>query len=491
MDTRNTDIDRTHIIALQQVNGQFLNKELPISRPEHFIAELNAMIDNPYRTVWDMQSLFTTRFPKTDGRMDYIHPYPYDAAYVRGIGYPKLMGYDELRNSWEKAANTARDSYVGSCNQRTFVPENSVMMQEQKKAADITNNHQKRNFFNEAMRWIDACSYQETARQLNHDSSVKMYSKENIGWNSFTHHISSDIKISLKTNFGYGRSAYFMLAVQYKGLDILPYSYIVKYYNAGMADIIRCTRFYTPRRESWSASFDFLCEFINNSVADPKGFVESYIMHEVVEMMEGLESIAVNPRSVIDNIGSRSAGPCIINLRPMSGKDKLRLQTYPEETVILFKVEKITGALDFLSSLTAIAKEVKTVQPYIDRLLEINMSLYPEVQQAIAKISKKVEEQLPVKAELEAQISSLSKELAPFEEEIAHLRANATQGKHFSMSNYEFTHKEYVRLKDEKRNLGSELSKVYRLISDLKSFLNILNSSASKIEEVKRQGAAA
>lgn len=52
MDTRNTDIDRTHIIALQQVNGQFLNKELPISRPEHFIAELNAMIDNPNRTVW-------------------------------------------------------------------------------------------------------------------------------------------------------------------------------------------------------------------------------------------------------------------------------------------------------------------------------------------------------------------------------------------------------------------------------------------------------
>ena len=62
MDTRNIDIDidRTHIIALQQVNGQFLNKELPISRPEHFIAELNAMINNPNRTVWGGSRVFTS-----------------------------------------------------------------------------------------------------------------------------------------------------------------------------------------------------------------------------------------------------------------------------------------------------------------------------------------------------------------------------------------------------------------------------------------------
>ena len=490
MDTRNIDIDRTHIIALQQVNGQFLNKELPISRPEHFIAELNAMIDNPNRTVYDMQSQFVTRFPKTQTGMDYIHPYSYDAAYVNGVGYPKLTRYCELRDSWKKAANDVANSYIGSCKLRNVVPDNTLLMQAQKKAVDETKNRQKRDFLSKAIHWIDAYCYNETARELNNNGSVKMYSKENIGWNSFIYQINDDIKIALKTNFGYGKAAYFMLAVKYKGLDILPYSYIVKYYKAGIADIIRCTRSYKPCRDSWSASFDFLCDFINKSIADPQRFVESEIMREVVEMMQGLESIARNPQSFIDSIKALEADSCIINIRPMFDEEKTRMRTYPEETAILFKVEKITGALDFLSSLTAIAKEVKTVQPYIDRLLEINMSLYPEVQQAIAKISKKVEEQLPVKAELEAQISSLSKELAPFEEEIAHLRANATQGKHFSMSNYEFTHKEYVRLKDEKRNLGSKLSKVYRLISDLKSFLNILNSSASKIEEMKRQEAA-
>lgn len=489
MDTR--DIDRTHIIALQQVNGQFLNKVLPISRPEHFIAELNAMIDNPNRTVWDMQSLFATRFPKTALYMDYIHPYTYDSSYVNSIRYPDMKGYDELRDSWKTVADAARKSYVESCKQRGYVPNTSTMMQEGKRAADTLISRQKHDFINRAMRWIDASCYYASAGQLNRNGSVKMYSKENIGWSGFTHQISTDIKIGLKTNFGYGKAAYFMLAVQYKGLDILPFSYIVKYYKAGMTDIVRCTHSYRPCRESWSASFDFICDFINNSIADPQGFVKTYIMREVVEMMNGLEQIAANPKSFIDSIQSRTAGPCIINVRPMLGNEKIRMQSYPEEALILFKVEKITGALDFLNSLTAIAKEVKTVQPYIDRLLEINMSLYPEVQQAIAKINKKVDEQLPVKAELEAQISSLSKELAPFEEEISRLRANATKENPFSIREYESTHTGYVTLRDQKRNLGAELSKVYRLISDLKSFLNILNSSASKIEGLKRLKEAA
>ena len=72
MEERN--IDRTHIIALKEENGLLRNVELPISRPEQFIAELKAMIENPNRTVWDMQSLFTTRFRKTDSYLDYISP---------------------------------------------------------------------------------------------------------------------------------------------------------------------------------------------------------------------------------------------------------------------------------------------------------------------------------------------------------------------------------------------------------------------------------
>lgn len=45
------DIDRTHIIALQEVDGMLWNMELPITRPEQFIVELRAMNENPTPVV--------------------------------------------------------------------------------------------------------------------------------------------------------------------------------------------------------------------------------------------------------------------------------------------------------------------------------------------------------------------------------------------------------------------------------------------------------
>lgn len=485
------DIDRTHIIALREVNGLFQNVELPITRPEQFIAELKAMIDNPNRTVWDMQSYFTSRFQKISGYLDYIYPYSYNSSYVGGIQYPNLSGYDELRKSWADAGTNARESYFASCKSNGIIPDNNSANQAEIKAINDLKRRQKTNFISNAIRWINASCYAEAASELNRDNSVKMYSKENIGWSSFTHQINDDIKISLKTNFGFGNAAYFLMAVQYKGLDILPYSYIVKYYKAGMADIIRCTRSYSPSRESWSASFDFLSDFVNNSIADPEGFVESYIIREVEEMMRGLEAIAINPKDFIDRIGSRKADPCVINVRPMFNDDRVRMQTYPDETPILFKVEKITGALDFLNSLSAIAKEVKTVQPHIDRLLEINLSLYPEIQVAISKINKKISEQDRVKTNLETKIACLTEQLIPFEDEITQLRSASTEENPFNLSNYELSHPEYQNLKGEKSDMQSQLYKVNRLIGDFNSFLGILNRSVSKLEELKQSKQAA
>ena len=489
MDERN--IDRTHIIALKEENGMLRNKELPITRPEQFIAELKAMIDNSNRSVWDMQSLFMTRFPKTNGYLDYIQPYSYQSSYISGIGYPKLYEYSELRNLWEEVGKSARNSYINSCNQAGRNPEASTAAQKESDAIASLKKRQKISFFSAAMRWIDARCYYDTSSQLNRDNTVKMFSKENIGWSHFTHSVNEDIKVSLRTNFGFGSAAHFILAVQYKGLDILPYSYIVKYYKAGMADIVRCTRSYSPCRESWSASFDFLSDFVNKSIADPQNFVESYIMQEVVEMMQGLESIAINPKGFMERIGNKKADPCVINVRPMFGDDKIRMQSYPDETPILFKVEKITGALDFLNSLRSIAKEVKTVQPHIDRLLEINLMLYPEVQDAIAKVNKKVEEHTVIKSKIDKHIATLSDKLIPFEEEVSRLRAESTKEFPFNMSNYELTHPEYQTLKAEKSDLQSQLYKVNRLISDFNSFLGILNHSLTKIEEVKQLNRAA
>lgn len=489
MDERN--IDKTHIIALQDVNGLLRNMELPIPRPEQFIAELQAMIDNPNRSVWDMQSLFTNLFQKSNAYLDYIHPHSYNSSYVGGIRYPKMFGYDELRKSWNEVGCSSKEAYLTSCKAKGYISGTAIANEEEKKAIKNLKKYQKLNFFREAMRWIDASCYNEAVSKLNREGSVKMYSKENIGWSNFTHQINDDIKIAVKTNFGFGRASYFLMAVQYKGIDILPYSYIVKYYKANMADIVRCTRSFSPRRESWSASFDFISDFVNDSIMNPEEFVKSHIISEVTEMMQGLEAIAINPKSYIERIGNKKADPCIINVRPMFRDDQIRMQSYPDETPILFKVEKIVGALDFLTSLTAIAKEVNSIQPHIDRLLELNLSLYPEVQEAVTKINGKVEGLTSINSKLETQIAVLSKKLTPFEEEISRLRHEATSEHPFSIGDYEVTHAEYVKIKKQKNDLQSNLYETNRHINDFNSFLNILNRSLLKLDEIIKPKKAA
>lgn len=238
------DIDRTHIVALQEVNGMLQNVTLPISRPEQFIDELKAMIENPNRTVWDMQSHFQKRFPKTLDYHNYLYPYSYSSSYVGGIEYPNIIGYNDLMKSWNEAAQTAQEEYENECS-RYGRPISDLEIKEHRESAiEDLKYRQKASFNKDANRWIDACCYNNTATNAYHDKTIKMFSKENIGWSSFTHKVNQDIVVELLTNFGYGSAAYFLLAVKYKGLAILPYSYIVKYYKANMTDIVRCTRNY-------------------------------------------------------------------------------------------------------------------------------------------------------------------------------------------------------------------------------------------------------
>lgn len=314
------DINRTHVVALKTEHGLLRSIEIPIERPEQFIAELSAMIDNSNRSVWDMQSFFTTRYPKTDDRMDYIHPNLYQSTFVDCARYPELYDYSELRSSWEKSGKSARESYNNECAQKGTAPDATIAAQKESEAIESLKKRQKSCFYGKAIRWINASCYNDTASQLNRDDSIKMFSKENIGWNHFCHQVTDDVKVTLKTNFGYGSAAHFLLAVQYKGVDILPYSYIVNYYTANMAEIVRCTRNYRLCRESWHASFDFISNFVNNSVSDPQNFVESYIMREVIEMMQGLEEIVSNPNGFMERIGNNKPESCIIYVHPMSYK---------------------------------------------------------------------------------------------------------------------------------------------------------------------------
>lgn len=478
--------NKTHVVVLKEVNGYLQNTEVPINSPIHIVEELKAMRENPNRTVWDMQGCLQEALPKTVVFHDYLFPLLYVDSYVGGIAYPGKYTYNDLKKSWDQAAKNAEDTYRDDCKRYTTSIDPTRVKQVREDAIRELRGHQKELFLQEAIRWIDACGYAKTASSLKQDASVKMYSKENVGWNLFSYTINKDVKVELRTNFGYGSASYFLLEMQYKGLKILPYSFIVKYYRARIVDILRCTRSYYPTRESWYAAFDFISEFVNNSLSDPEMFAKNYIMSEVKEMMAGLQAIVNNPRAYMDQIGGIKSEPWIINVFQMNEKDHKKMETYSEEMPVLFKVEKIMSALKFLDSLDKISKEVSDIKPYINKIYELNFGLYPEITSSISKINLKVEDLESKKVILDQKISTLNEKMAPFEKEIDEERAKQKWPNFYNISQYESSHPEYKILKSERNNLQAEEHTISVRIGDFKSFIKFLDEAIIRLDEIKK-----
>ena len=134
-----------------------------------------------------------------------------------------------------------------------------------------------------------------------------MYSSDNIGWTTFHYQIDKDIQVEVRTNFGYGCSAYFYLAVKYKDFMLIPYSDLVHYYYADMKDFVSYTRSYACQRESWRYALDFVADFVNRSRTSPIDFVKEFIQSEVREMMEGLRATIKHPEEILNKVKDKHA----------------------------------------------------------------------------------------------------------------------------------------------------------------------------------------
>ena len=160
----------------------------------------------------------------------------------------------------------------------------------------------KKRYFNKASIYIKCQRLSETVKKIKEHKEIKLYSRDVVGRSVYTHKINDDFIVELRTNFGYGSAAYFNLTVKYKDIVILPYSYLVHYYYANMKSLMACTRAYRPLRDSWEASIDFIADFVNQSISDPRKFVGEYVIKEVEEMMKGLRTIIDNPAEVQSRI---------------------------------------------------------------------------------------------------------------------------------------------------------------------------------------------
>jgi hypothetical protein len=247
----------------------------------------------------------------------------------------------------------------------------------------IPLNEVKNGYLKDGKRLINALigrtipyCLSEMYRECRKDPSIVAYSTRFVGWSKMDFELSNDLSIAYYTNFGYGYANYFTANLKYKDIDILPYSMWVTYYNANISQILRYTRTYYIDNSEWEKALKFGCEISNSLLDNPSDFANKWLVGEVKKMVEGL-------RSIFNNHGATIA----VN---MSNGSARTLTT--KEEIVLFKGEKMSGALSFLSKIKEIEKLNVSMDYYIESILNMNREMVPELQDVINEYNIKISE---------------------------------------------------------------------------------------------------
>ena len=259
-------VNETQILVLKEQDGYLQVSSMPIEDSSFIINEINAAVENPNKTLLDVQSVFLNNFQSIKDYYPYLYPYSYSSSYISGATKPKKYTYDEYKAELDKAVKEKIVNKGADAVTQIIANENKCL---------------KQNYASLCIRYIKQQLLYKAFQNAVNNSSVKMYSCESIGWSSFEYIITDDLKACVYTNLGFGYASYFTLSVSYKGIVIAPFSHIAKYYYANMTDIIRCTRDYYVEKENWHTMFEFVKEFANHSLSDPKSFIKNYIINEI------------------------------------------------------------------------------------------------------------------------------------------------------------------------------------------------------------------
>jgi len=499
-------VNRHYVGVIKEVGDYLQYEEVDIPQEDMLINDIEAIKGNTNRTLMDVQTHFTEFYPEEefkDQYFNYLYPESYDSTYVKGATYPNILTYTDYkkmindREEWYRS-----EKYLEKC---PIKDELNQLKKEEEKYHKRVESHireKMRDYVKELregfkyQHFIFAKNYTRTLQVVLEDTDVRMYSTDQIGWKTFEYKVNDDITIFINSNFGYGRSSYFFCNLKYKDMNILPYTWVVKYYYVKMIDFIRYTRRFSVKRDSWNEVFDFTVETANLAKHEPEIFIKEWIVNEVEEMMKGIRNYLSRPQKELEtflNIDENRKNVDIDAyynvIRNCTNDDIEEYKTLPNEKVMAFKAEKITGCLLLLDNLRKLSEIAKVITPYIAEIEQMNLDILPEIESYIQKITldlQRLNEKLNV---VLRRLDSLEQELESHKQVIIQMQINMFGintkgiGSYYKKSEekYIISHPEYTMLMNKIHMITEEEFNINLEISRRDSFLNILKASKNRI----------
>lgn len=234
---------------------------------------------------------------------------------------------------------------------------------------------------NWAKKYLDAYYIEQAYNKCIKDNQIKAYSHRKIGWKLHKFVLDDLFSIAINTNFGYGYANYFLLTLKFRDVDIIPYSHLVIYRIANVMQIIRNTRDYHIRDESWKECFDFVSDACNDFYDKGQdGFIRKYMVDELEKMTNELSHFLTTHT---------------FELRPFYDRNKSWNEQKSEKVTLsgyslpIFRGEKISGAVQFIDSINKLSEIIPT-QKYLDRITNCCKRVIPEIKSALRKLKLEV-----------------------------------------------------------------------------------------------------
>lgn len=327
------------------------------------------------------------------------------------------------------------------------------------------------------------------------DQMIKAYSHRRVGWTSFDFKLNDILSVSVDTNFSFGYSSYFTITLVYKSIKIIPYSRLVLYHFANTMQLIRHTREYSVSDRSWLLSLDFVRDACNELMeGGDKSFIAEYITKECEVLCKLLPNYLVTSEF---NLSENRDGTFFYKLD--NKLQHVKLEGYP---LIAFRVEKVSGAIDFTESIKELNAIIPT-QKYIDCIFECCLNIKPTIDDTLFEIEEKIpfveielNEQVKLCDDVSYRIKSLNDQLEKLNRIKEDIREKIYQefkdseGVSSKYSNlivillnkkFEEQHPEYAELKSKSEALRLEnkeqcdkRDKTSRKLVELRNYINSL-----------------
>ena len=406
-------------IPVVHLNGSNLEyTEIIIEKKyEYLISLIKKALKNNNLLLIEIQNTFSYIFTGEPKGYSYCFPHDYSEAFIDSADYPKIYSQEE----YDSEINKVREDYINNEKEKVNKEKEEGKIDDHlyqeaiervKEAAEEKVNNRiaelKNSFLKKSIRYIQAYEFYTALKKIKADESNVMYSTEIIGWTKFNYSINKNVVVNFKSNFCYGRSAYFHITLIYKGIEILSYPKLVQYYHANMLDFIDCTESFKPERHNWKPALSFVVDQSNWAVKDEDAFVQKWIIDGTNEMVLGLKEIFNSPNTVIDNlIKSNIDDSLLYAVRNITKDEIAEYEVYRHEMTIAFQAEKISGSLLLTPNLTKLCSLYPKIKSIIHEIESINREFFPQLHNAIVTLSNKIES-------LSNKIDSLQTEYSTF-----------------------------------------------------------------------------